>query len=53
MARRKRGLFAELQHQRLVQEREQRRFQAEQQRLATQATREQERAERAQQRAET
>ncbi|MGH3924915.1 MAG: hypothetical protein ACRDTT_18985, partial [Pseudonocardiaceae bacterium] len=52
MARRKRGFFAELQHQQLLQERERRRLQAEQQRLATQAAREQERAERAQQRAD-
>lgn len=48
MARRRRGFFAELQHQRLLQER----FQAEQQRLAKQAAREQERSERAQQRAD-
>lgn len=52
MARRRRGFFAELQHQQLLQEREQRRLQAEQQRLVTQAAREEERAERAQQRAD-
>jgi restriction system protein len=52
MAGRKRGFFAELQHQRMQQQREQQRFAAEQQRLARQAEREHERALRAQQRAD-
>ncbi|MGH3793607.1 MAG: restriction endonuclease [Pseudonocardiaceae bacterium] len=52
MGRRRRGFFAELQHQQLLREHEQRRFQTEQQRIANQAAREQERSERAQQRAD-
>jgi restriction system protein len=52
MTRRKRGFFAELQHQRQLQERQQQRFRAEQLRLANQAAREHERAAKAQQRAQ-
>src|SRR5688572_27730092 len=52
MARRKRGFFAELQHQQMLKEREQRRQQAEELRLAKQAARERERLQREHQRAE-
>src|SRR5437763_6275861 len=52
MARRKRGFFAELQHQRIEQQRQETRCQREQQRLAAQAQREQERAQRATERAD-
>jgi restriction system protein len=52
MARRKRGFFAELQHQRQLQEREQQRLRAEQLRLDKQAARELERTAKANQRAE-